>query len=277
MEVMYMPLKSKREYGKGILINQIETNNKKEEIPFNIYIYQLPEIVVKSNTTMGEYYMRQQLKGLMNPFNADYYVDKLSAWCALPAYHKVLIIGICGFDEKVYNNLIKLLIHLAKKYEISIDRIFFKFNNDELIEKFKNEAYNNNIEEVHFEIETQENKILPICNYLVMINNQWQEPDYIRPITGLKVFVNIGELTYRVHYYQRNWSNWVKNNEEVFSNNSYIDGIQLNYQSEEYKLEYEALIEDRGTTGWRDKTLSTPYNRAIKGIDFRLVNKEVIN
>jgi len=58
MEVMYMPLKSKREYGKGILINQIETNNKKEEIPFNIYIYQLPEIVVKSNTTMGEYYMR---------------------------------------------------------------------------------------------------------------------------------------------------------------------------------------------------------------------------
>ena len=47
----------------------------------------------------------------MNPFNADYYVDKLSAWCALPAYHKVLIIGICGFNEKVYNNLIKLLSH----------------------------------------------------------------------------------------------------------------------------------------------------------------------
>lgn len=272
-----MPLKSQREYGKGILINNVESNNIKEEIPFNIYVYQLPEIIVKSNTTMGEYYTRQQLRGLMEPFNCDYYVDKLSAWCIYPAYHKVLKIGICGFDNKVYKNVIKLLIYLAKKYNITIDRIFFKFNNEELIENFKNEAYNNNIEEIHFKIEEPKFHISPRCQREVMINRSWQEPDYINPITGIKVSVNIGELHYRVHYYQQDWSKWVNNGEELYSQTINIDGFQFQYDAEDYELEFQTLLQGRGKTQWKNKSLTVPYNQFIKDIDFRLIKKEVIN
>lgn len=269
-----MPLKSKRTYINGVQNNYIENNNNKNnKIPFNIYVYQLPDIIVKSNTTMEEYYMRQQLKNLMQPFYADYYVGKRTIWSITPPAEQVLKIGICGSNEKTYLNTIKLLIFLSKKYTIKLNQIFFSFQNQYFFELFKQEAQKHELKTVKIEIK-EEQEIIPKVYYKVLINNNWQIPDDQYYINGLQIKCNIGAINYRIHYYNREWSKWVGNNEQIFSNDAYVDGFQLEFVDDKYQLEFTVLLEGRGKINWKSKSQFSPYGKLIKSIDFRLRKKE---
>lgn len=270
-----MPLKAERTYINGILNNYINIKDNTNEIPFNIYVYQLPDIIVKSNTTMEEYYMRQQLKGLMTPFNADFYVGKRTIWSLVPVQHKILKVGICGSNSKTYLNTVKLLIFLSKKYTIGLNQILFTFQNEELFGLLKNEASQHDIKEVKLEIK-EEVEILPQVYYKVLINNNWQIPDDQHYINGLQIKTNIGILNYRVHYYNREWSKWVGNNEQIYSNDAYVDGFQLEFVDEKYMLEFTVLLEGRGRIQWKSKSQFSPYGKFLKSIDFRLRKKEEI-
>lgn len=268
-----MPLKSKRTYINGILNNYLEIKNNNNEIPFNIYVYQMPDIIVKSNTTMEEYYMRQQLKGLLEPFYAHYYVGKRTIWSVAPAQHKILKVGICGNNSRSYLNTIKLLIFLSKKYTIGLNQIFFSFKNEEFFEIFKEEAQKHEIKEIKLEIK-EEKEIIPQVYYKVLINNNWQIPDDQHYINGLQIKCNVGIINYRIHYYNREWSKWVGNNEKIYSNDAYADGFQLEFIDDKYQLEFTVLLEGRGKINWRSKSQFSPYGKLIKSIDFRLRKKE---
>lgn len=269
-----MPLKSQRTYINGILNNCINIKDNIKEIPFNIYVYQLPDIIVKSNTTMEEYYIRQQLRGVMKPFNAHYYIGKRTIWSVVPAAHQILTVAICGTHQKTYSNTIKVLIYLLKKYKISLNQIFFNFQNDSFLEELKLEARKNDIEKHQAILEEQKIEVLPQIYYKVLIHNNWQIPDDQHYIKGIQIKSNIGVLNYRIHYYNREWSKWANNDEQIFSNDSYVDGFQLEFTDDEYKIEFMVLLEGRGRLPWKDKTQFSPYGKLIKSIDFRLIKKE---
>ena len=268
-----MPLKTKPELIRGLTINWFQSN-KELRTPVKIYIYELPNIIVKSNTSMGEYYLRQQLRGLMEPFEADLYIDKNYAWGVSPPCHNIFKIGTCGHNEKVIKNVYNLLINFIKKYKIPFKNIFFcgeliKFQAD-----FAVAAEHLGIEtkkDINFD-EQLKKDVLPKCQYQVYFNNNWQSPDSIHNITGLWIKTNVGEITFRVHFYNREWSKWQKNDTQIKSETP-IDGLQYECTSDKYKLEYQVLLQGRRLP-WKEKTLFSPYGKFIQSIDFRLIKKE---
>ena len=269
-----MPLKTKPELIRGLTINWFQSN-KELRTPVKIYIYELPNIIVKSNTSMGEYYLRQQLRGLMKPFEADLYIDKNYAWGVSPPCHNIFKIGLCGLGEKTIKNVFNLLINFIKKYKIPFKNIFFcgsltKFQSD-----FATAAEQLGIEvkkDINFDNELKED-VIPECKYQVYFNNNWQLSDNIHAITGLLLNSNIGQLTYRVHFYNREWSKWENNNTPIQSESS-IDGLQYEFISDNYQLEHQVILQDNRKLPWKSKTLFAPYGKFIQSINFRLIKKE---
>ena len=264
-----MPLKSIINKDLGFPIYQVERKEPRGATPFNLYIYQLPDLIVKSNTTLAEYFMRQQLRGLMKPFNADYYVDHLSIWEAAPAHRKVLKIGICGTRKGIDKKVILLVTTLAKKFKIAQNQIFFFGVSEELKEKFFEKADKQKIEKITFEIPAVKPKIIPKINCEVLINGTWQTPDLIHNFTKLKIETNIGELHYRVHHSGQTWSPWVSNGQCAGLPFGSIDGFQFEFNSEEYIMEFRPTLQGHGALQWKSSYLQVPYGFDIINIDFR--------
>ena len=268
-----MPLKTKAEPIRGLTINWFYSD-KELRTPIKIYIYELPNIIVKSNTSVGEYYLRQQLKGLMKPFEADFYIDKNYAWGISPPCHNIFKIGICGHEEKVIKNVFNLLINFIKKYKIPFKNIFFCGTLKSFQEDFALAAECLGVEikkDINFDEQIKQQEI-PECKCQVYFNKTWQIPDNKHDVCGIWVKINVGKIVYRVHFYNREWSKWQDNDTQIKSETP-IDGIQYEFTSDDYKLEYQVSLQGRKIP-WKEKTLFSPYGKPIQSIDFRLIEKE---
>lgn len=264
-----MPLRAIINKDLGFPIYQVNGKEPQGSAPFNLYIYQLPDLIVKSNTTLAEYMMRQQTLGLMEPLTIDYYVDHLSIWEAIPSYHKVLKIGICGTRKGVEKKAISLIIALAKKFNIAQNRIFFYRVSESFQQKLFEKADKQKIEKVAFEIPEVKKKIQPKIEVEVLINGSWQLPDSIHSFNGIKLKTNIGNITYRVHNKNQTWSAWASNGQCAGLPFGEIDGFQFEFNSEDYIMEFRPTLQGRGALQWRNSYLQIPYNINILNIDFR--------
>ena len=264
-----MPLRATINKDLGFPVYQVEGKEPQGSAPFNLYIYQLPDLIVKSNTTLAEYMMRQQLIGLMEPLAIDYYVDHLSIWEAMPAYHKVLKIGICGTRKGVEKKAFSLILSLAKKYNIAQNKIFFFNVSEEFQGKLFEKADKQKIEKVAFELPEIKQKFEPKIEIEVLINGTWQAPDSIHSFNGIKLKTNIGNISYRVHHKNQAWSAWVSNGQCAGLPFGDIDGFQFEFNSDDYIMEFKPTLQGRGALQWKSTYLQVPYNINILNIDFR--------
>lgn len=239
--------------------------------PISIYIYQLPILPIKLNTSLAEFYLRQEKFGYMHQFTSNYYIDNLAIWQSTPPQGKIIRVTLCGDKQRTYKKAIKLIGKLANYFNISFQYIKQQFINDNFYQEIKN--LTEHIEQIQIEEEKEE--LLHIENEIPLkLIFEAQEDNFIgKPINKIRIESNIGEIVYRV-WSGGAWWPWTSNGEWT-GGEAQIEGFQYEATIEKYELEFRIHILNDRWTPWKTKTISIPYNKPIDSIEIRVKEGEL--
>lgn len=260
----------------GFQIKQyIITAPSLQAAPFNIFIYQLPDLPSKFNTSLAEYYTRQQYYNNLDKFKANYYIDNISIWNTSPPQGKIIRIALCGTKQRTYTKAVKLIAKLAKHFSIPQEQVKMHFTNPHFAGLLN--AAMQKIEVPHIDFSHYDFLQGPAAldkevqlDYEVYINNQWTKPIQGRPITGLKITTTSGEILYRC-WSGGGWSTW--STEPYYNSFNSIEGFQFEANVPNYKLQFRVHFKNSNWTQWKNKPLSIPYKKPIDDIEFKLIKE----
>lgn len=298
-----MPLNPNRIYTQnGIIINEflLSQNKAKCELPTmrlaaapsGICIYQMPNLPIRSNTSIAEYYTRRTYYGDMRDFVPHYYIDKFAAWKILESARQGwhgknfvdntnrLGVVICGDNKRAQTNCIKLVCGLLKEFSLGLNSIHYKFTpSPEFLDDMRRRTINSSIpdfKEVLEQTQTVVKKIavaapvIPTISFEVLIDKSWKKPIKGKPIRAVKINIDQGKLQYRTHLINGGWLDWSSNGEVSGHTDTYIDGIQFEYVNDNYKLEYSFSTIDGMKANWRSTNFILPTKKQIDLLDLRI-------
>lgn len=118
--------------------NKIELPSRARQRTVAVTVHNTENIIVASNTTPAEQYVRATLNGNMRDCRVNYYVDSVCAWRCLPddwvnwscadgcsnpnsGNNTSVAIEVIGDSEQVEKNCIKLIIYLLDKYDLTVE------------------------------------------------------------------------------------------------------------------------------------------------------------
>ena len=243
--------------------------------PFNIYVYKAHQVQYRTNTTLSETWARMQIFNKMNGFIGNYYIDHKCIWHIYPNCEKVIKVVICESSSEIFSIAANLIGSLMEKYQIPIDQVKFQFKDcSELGNILENLANTLTItplpppQDELFEFEDDPQK----------------EPEFIPEVhanfsaaglapnnylSTLQILVNTGELNYRIWMGEK-WQPWVTQGETCGAEGGNIQGFQMQYTSDIYRLLYRCKLKNKGWLPWKDHSPIAPYKIPIQEIEFKI-------
>lgn len=272
-----MPLTPIRKEFLNLPIKQyIITAPSSQAAPFNIFIYQLPDLPQQFNTSLAEYYVRCQKFNRLKQFKANYYVDNLSIWETSPPQGKIVRVAICGTKERTYKKTVKLITNLAQYLTIPQEQIKLRFSNENF--SLLLSAAMEKIRLPHKEISHQDFFQEPAAydkevqlTYKMQVDNNWTETSIGKPLHGLKFSITQGKFLFRI------WSGgtWYPWTDSKVENLSSIEGFQFELQDlPNYNLFFRVHFLNENWTKWKDKYISIPYQKTIDSIELKLKRRD---
>ena len=239
--------------------------------PISIYIYQLPNLPIKLNTSLAEFYLRQEKNGYMHQFTSNYYIDNLAIWQSTPPQGKIIRVTLCGDRQRTYKRAIKLIGKLANYFNIPFQCIKQQFDNNDFYQQIKN--LTEDIEQIQLVEEKKELLHIEEEIPLKLVFEAQQDNFIGKPINKIRIETNIGEITYRV-WSGGAWWPWVSNGEWT-GGEAQIEGFQYQASIEGHELEFRVHILNEKWTPWKTKTISIPYKKPIDSFDIRIKEGEI--
>lgn len=252
--------------------------------PHNITIYSFPDVPIKSYISLSEFYSRQvyynKLKGLV----PHYFIDQISAWQLLEENQESsfsnskdnIVIVICGSNQKAILRTVDLVCRILQTYNLGLNNIkiinnsvpmFFDLLEDK-INKLGLPVFYNEDEVIEENIDKAAH-----CDFQVYFNSEWQQPIVGKAIRAIRIKVSEGELSYRTHLINGNWLPWVNDGEMSGSAASYIDGFQIKYISDKYKILYRFSIINSKPISWRTTNIPIPTKKYLDSFEFKIEEK----
>lgn len=237
--------------------------------PVGIILYQFKELPTKATCTSAEYYSRLVKFGKLQ-FVPNYFVDAAAAWkiSVGPRKDKLEIV-VCGTKPKAQQNLIKLLCILLKENKMGLNAIEYKANfSQEFKDNLQKEVVNQSIP--LYEPLPQPKKIIAAAAQIPPEMTFDLSKNSVG-IDGVRISVTKGDLKYRVHLWKGQWTDWVNNGTVVGIKNFAIDGIQIEFELEGYKLYYSFGFKGSKPIKYRTSNYLLPTNKPFDYLDFKLL------
>ena len=249
--------------------------------PYSISIYSFPDVPIKSYISLAEFYSRQVYYNNFKGLIPHYFVDAISIWKLLEdnmvsSFNKGIVVVICGSSQKAKIRAVDLVCRILKNHDLGLQNVNIVNNSNPMFFDLLEEKVNK-LGLPSFKMDNVEDE--PIienidkaahCSFEVYFNHQWQQPIKGTPIQAIRLKVSEGELFYRTHLINGGWLPWVEQSEMSGSEASYIDGFQIKYISDKYKLLYRFSIINSKFISWKVDNIAIPTKHYLDNFDFKI-------